>query len=80
MRFILGPIVIIIGILMMKYTVAITNVTGQVGFAEKYLRPGGAGTYTWWRLVGLGLIVISILWMSGRFNVWFTTTPTLLNH
>ena len=65
MRFLFGIIFIILGILMMRYTVAITEFTGKVDFAEKYLHGGLAGTYTWWRLVGLFLIVVAALWMSG---------------
>ena len=72
MRFIFGPIVIVLGILMMKYTVQVTNFTGQIGFAEKYLKGGLAGTYTWWRLVGLALIIISFLWMVGFLSLWFS--------
>ena len=38
MRYIFGIIFIIIGVLMMRYTVEITEFTGKVDFAEKYLR------------------------------------------
>lgn len=69
MRFILGPLIIVLGVLMMKYTVQITENTGRIDFAEKYLKGGLAGTYTWWRLVGLFLIIISMLWMSGMLSV-----------
>lgn len=64
MRFFLAPFVFIAGILLMRYTVAVTNFTGKLEFAEKYFGGGlGAGTYTWWRLCGLGLSIISILWI-----------------
>ena len=63
MRFILSPLVFILGVLCMKYTVIITNNTGKIDFAEKYLGSGiGAGTYTWWRLFGLALCILSVLW------------------
>jgi hypothetical protein len=71
MRYILGPIAIALGVLLMKYTVQVTNITGQVGFAEKYLKGGLAGTYTWYRLVGLAIIIVSFLWMVGFLQVWF---------
>jgi hypothetical protein len=70
MRFIFGPIMIALGVLLMKYTVQITNFTGALDFAEKYLKGGvGAGTYTWWRLVGLFLIAVALAWMFGVLSL-----------
>jgi hypothetical protein len=66
MRFFLGPLLIVAGVLMMKYTVQITNYTGKIDFAEKYLGGGtAAGTYTWWRLLGLAFCILAVLWMMG---------------
>jgi uncharacterized membrane protein (DUF485 family) len=63
---ILGSLIIMaIGVLMMKYTVRITDVIGKIDFAEKYLKSPLAGTYTWWRIVGFGAIVLGLLWMFG---------------
>lgn len=51
----------------MKYTVQVTNTTGKIDFAEKYLGTGiAAGTYTFWRLFGLIICVLSVCWM---FNI-----------
>ncbi|HYV34011.1 MAG TPA: hypothetical protein VE973_04155 [Candidatus Limnocylindria bacterium] len=49
----------------MKYSVAITDqFSGKIDLAEKYLGVGiGAGTYTFWKLFGLLLCVLSILWL-----------------
>ena len=65
MRFLLSPLVFIAGILIMKYSVAITDqFSGKIELAEKYLGTGvGAGTYTWWKLFGLMLCIISVLWL-----------------
>lgn len=65
MRFILAPLVLILGVLCMKYSVQITDqFSGKVDFAEKYLGSGiGAGTYTFWKLFGLGLCVLAVLWL-----------------
>ncbi len=65
MRFFLSPLVFIAGILCMKYSVAITDqFTGKVELAEKYLGTGiGSGTYTFWKLFGLLLCVLSVLWL-----------------
>ncbi len=63
MRFILAPLVFLAGVLLMKYSVDVTNMTGKIDFAEKYFSAGlGAGTYTWWKLVGLGFCILSTLW------------------
>lgn len=64
MRYFLSPLVFIVGLLCMKYSVQVTNMTGKIDFAEKYFGTGiGAGTYTWWKLFGLGLCIISVLWL-----------------
>ncbi len=74
MRFIFSPLLFALGILCMKYSVQITDgFSGKIELAEKYLAGGiGAGTYTWWKIFGLGLCVLSVLWLfnmlpSGRF-------------
>jgi hypothetical protein len=70
MRFILAPILIAIGLLVMKYTVQVTDFTGRLDFAEKYLGGGlAAGTYTWWRLCGLGLVILSAMWLFGLMGM-----------
>jgi hypothetical protein len=65
MRYILSPLVFFLGILLMKYSVQITEqFTGRIDMAEKYLGVGiGAGTYTLWRLVGLLFCILSVLWL-----------------
>ncbi len=70
MRFILSPLVFVLGILVMKYSVQITDMTGKIGIAEKYLGVGiGAGTYTWWKLFGLGMCIISVLWLFNMLPI-----------
>jgi hypothetical protein len=70
MRFILGPLLVAAGIAMMRYTVELTNISGKIDFAEKYLGGGlAAGTYSWWRLVGLFLCIIGALWFFGMLGV-----------
>lgn len=70
MQFIFGPLLIVLGITMMRYTVQITNFTGQIDFAEKYLGGGiAAGTYTWWRLWGLIACLLGAMWMFGLLSL-----------
>ena len=51
----------------MKYSVFITDqFTGRIDMAEKIFGAGmGAGTYTWWKLFGLGMCILSLLWITG---------------
>ena len=65
MRFIFAPLLFAAGVLIMKYSVQITDqFSGKIDMAEKYLGTGiGAGTYTWWKLFGLGMCIISVLWL-----------------
>jgi hypothetical protein len=67
-RLILSIMTFALGILCMKYSVAITDqFSGKIDMAEKYLGGGiGAGTYTFWKIFGLGLCVISILWLFNK--------------
>ena len=82
MRFLLSPLAFIAGIFIMKYSVAITDqFTGKIDLAEKYLGTGiGAGTYTWWKLFGLAVCILSVLWLfnklPGTGNSVVTTSPT----
>jgi len=67
MRFFLAPLVFILGILCMKYSVRITDNTGKFELAEKYLGGGiAAGTYTFWKLFGLVLCILSVLWLFNK--------------
>ncbi len=65
MRFIFSPLLFAAGILLMKYAVYLTDqITGKIDFAEKYLGGGMAsGTYTWWKLFGFAMCVLSVLWL-----------------
>jgi hypothetical protein len=68
MRFFFSPLIFIAGILVMKYSVAITDqFSGKIDLAEKYLGTGvGAGTYTWWKIFGLILCILSVLWLFNK--------------
>ncbi len=65
MRFILGPILIVIGFLLMKYSVWITYQSGKLDFAEQYITPTFGGTYTFYKLLGLAFMILAVLWMGG---------------
>lgn len=68
MRFFLAPIVFVLGLVCMKYSVQITDqFSGKIDFAEKIFGSGlGAGTYTFWKIFGLGICILSVLWLFGK--------------
>jgi len=71
---ILGGIVgVIIGILLIKYSVKLTESFGHVQWAEEHLRGGLAGTYSLYRLVGLAFIILSMLYIFG--GIGFVLSP-----
>jgi hypothetical protein len=69
MHIIGGIIGVIIGFLLIRYSVALTEMFGTVAWAEEHLRPGLAGTYSLYRLVGLAFIVLSLLYMFGGIGL-----------
>jgi len=63
---IFGSIVgVICGFLILKYSVKITDNMGRIQWAEEHLKGGLAGTYTFYRLLGLIIMVFSLLNMFG---------------
>lgn len=63
---IFGSIIgVILGFLIIKYSVQITDNLGRVQWAEEHLRGGFAGTYTLYRLIGLGILLFSLLNIFG---------------
>ncbi len=58
-----GTIGVIVGFLVIKYSIQITDTFGRVDWAEQHLRGGLAGTYSLYRLVGVVFIVLSLLYM-----------------
>ncbi len=73
MQFIFGPILVALGIAMMRYSVQLTNTFGKSDFAERWLTStkgvGGAGTYTLWRPDRPGNRNHCGLWFFGMIDV-----------
>jgi len=67
-RIILGLLIIAGALAMMKYSVQLTNITGKIELAEKYLGAPLAGTYTFYKIFGLFLMVLAVLWIFGVFS------------
>lgn len=68
MHIVSGLIGVIVGFLLIRYSIAITDMFGKVDWAEQYLRGGLAGTYSLYRLVGLVFIILSLLYMFGAIG------------
>ena len=76
MRYFLGPLVFALGIVIIKYSFWITQQTGKFDFAERFLPSPLAGTYTWWKIVGLIFMALALCWMLGVLDFGSaTTTP-----
>jgi hypothetical protein len=69
MKFVWGIVWVIIGIALMRYTFQITNLFGKIDWAETHLRGGFGGTYTLYRLVGLLVVIIAMLYMFGGIDL-----------
>ncbi len=63
LRILGGLVVMAIGFLLIKYSVKVADNTGRIEFAEKWFKAPLAGTYTWWKIVGLGVMILGVLWI-----------------
>lgn len=55
-----------LGLGLIVYTVPFKRFTGSVPFAEKHLGPGG--TYTLYKILGILVIIVTILWLTGTID------------
>ena len=53
-------------------TEAVGRFTGDIDFAEKYL--GSGGTYSFIKLVGLAMIILSIMHLTGGLDLFINAT------
>jgi hypothetical protein len=65
LRIIGGLVVMAIGFCLIKYSVKVTDSIGRIDFAERWFKAPMAGTYTWWKLVGIGIMFLGVLWILG---------------
>ena len=64
-----GLIGVIVGVLLIRYAISITNTFGTIPWAEQHLRGGLAGTYSLYKIVGVVVIVLSLLYMFGAIGI-----------
>lgn len=67
MQYLIGVILIVVGGFATSHSFFMTRLVGKAAWAERYL--GVGGTYTFWKLFGILLIMIGLLMM--RFPGWF---------
>ncbi len=60
------------GILMIIYTKPIVDFTGRFDFAERWFLQGG--TYTFIKLLGLGLAILSFMYLVGGLEAFIGST------
>lgn len=66
MRFLIFLLLGAVGIGMILKTGPLVDFTGRIGWAEQHL--GATGTYTLYKLIGLGLIIIGTMYATGLFQ------------
>jgi len=64
-----GLMGMIAGFLIIVYRAKIKDMTGSIGFAERYL--GVGGTWTFLLLVGLAIFILSLMWAMGTLQEFF---------
>ncbi|OGE81578.1 MAG: hypothetical protein A3H72_03105 [Candidatus Doudnabacteria bacterium RIFCSPLOWO2_02_FULL_48_8] len=71
MRFVWGMVWVVIGFLLIRYNYLLVGFFGHVPWAEQHI--GGGGTYTLYKIVGVIVIILGMLY---AFNaVGFLTGP-----
>jgi hypothetical protein len=61
-----------LGFIIMIYRSQLKQITGEIGFAEQYL--GSGGTYTFYILLGIGIVFLSVSYAFGAFQDFFGST------
>lgn len=62
LRILVFIICLALSIIILKYTEKVVRLFGKTEYAEKYL--GGGGTYTMWKLIGIGLVIGGIIYLA----------------
>jgi uncharacterized membrane protein len=65
MRIFWGLVGIAIGVLLLKYTYSLAQTFGKFDWAEKYFTGGLGGTYFFYKIAGILVILLSALYMFG---------------
>ena len=69
MRFIWGLVGIAIGVLVVWKTYQLVNIFGKIDWAERHLSGGLGGTYFLYKIIGIAVVVLSMLYMFGILDI-----------
>lgn len=72
MTIVQGLLAMILGFLVIVFRPQIKSFTGDIGFAERYLGPGG--TWTFLLIIGLGLFIFGLMWSTGTLQEFVSNT------
>lgn len=61
-----GLLGMIVGFLLIIYRPKIKDFIGDIGFAERYLGPGG--TWTFLLFFGVAVFILSLMWATGTLQ------------
>ena len=61
-----------VGIVIVVKAIAIGDFIGEIDWCERYI--GSGGTYTFIKLFGLAVTLLSIMWLSGGPQDWLENT------
>lgn len=68
MKYVLGIIIIVIGFLFVWKSDWLMYNLGRIEFAEKYLGSGFGGTRIFYKLLGIAIIILAFMYMSGAIE------------
>ncbi len=73
MKFLIFLSMFVIGLAILKYTEPLVRTFGKSVWAEQHL--GGGGSYTMWKLIAIGVILVGFLYLMGviEFGNWGNT-------
>ncbi|MFA5792835.1 MAG: hypothetical protein WC897_03115 [Candidatus Gracilibacteria bacterium] len=66
MQIIQGLLGMAVGFLILLFRARIKDFTGDIGFAERYLGPGG--TWTLFIIIGVATFILSLMWATGTLQ------------
>ncbi|MFC1687801.1 hypothetical protein ACFL0L_04435 [Patescibacteria group bacterium] len=68
MKYFWGIIIVGIGFMIVWKSDWFMNNFGRIEFAEKYLGSGWGGTRIFYKLIGIAIIILAFMWMSGALE------------
>jgi len=72
MQIIQGLIGMTAGFLILIFRARLKDLTGAIGFAERYF--GVGGTWTFYSLLGVAVFIVSLMWATGSLQGFMLST------